>query len=238
MTVKPFDDINVRKAIFYATEHDEIVELAYAGGGVRSGHLPSAIQPYAWDVDKVQAMFKPDLDKAKDFLAKAGYGPNNPLSIKLTVGNTPADAGGEVAQAQLKKIGIIVNIDGWQGAAAGAISQRKFETAWSGVSPASIFADRWAGGFVRCGDSRNYTGVCDAELDRLSLAQGRELDPAKRKVHLDQLQQRLYDLMPWVPTFSLVYYRIYSCRIKNMHSTDYHQQLTGVAQAWIDPTGC
>jgi peptide/nickel transport system substrate-binding protein len=37
---KPFDDIRVRRAIFYATDHEEIVELGYQGGAVRTGHIP------------------------------------------------------------------------------------------------------------------------------------------------------------------------------------------------------
>ena len=236
---KPFDDINVRKALFYATNSDEIVALGFSGGAVRTGFLPTAIAQYAWPVDKVQELFKQDIPKAKEYLAKAGYDTTKRLSFTMNNGSVPSDQGGEVQQAQAKAIGIDITINTIQGNATPPnYLQPKDQATWSGVSPASIFPDRWMGGFLRCGDSRNFTGLCDDEVDKLSLAQSRELDPAKRKVTLDQLQQRLFDLTPWVPQLSLVYYRLYSCRVKNMPSTDYQQSLTGVASAWLDPKGC
>ena len=91
---------------------------------------------------------------------------------------------------------------------------------------------------MRCNDSRNYTALCDSRLDELSRSQSRELDPAKRKVVLDQLQERMYEIMPSVPTLSLIYYRIYNCRVRNIPSTEWTQQLSGISRAWIDPAGC
>jgi ABC-type transport system substrate-binding protein len=189
-------------------------------------------------VEKVKDKFKPDIDQAKKLLADAGYGPSNPLSFTMKMGNVPQDQGGEIAQAQLKKAGIDVKVDVLQGFAAGTIASRNYGAAWSGVSPASIFANRWAADFVRCGNSRNYTNLCDPQIDALSKAQSQELDVAKRRQIMDQLQERLFEIMPWVPTNSIVGYRIFSCRVQNMRSTEYTEQLTGLAEAWLDPTGC
>ena len=80
--------------------------------------------------------------------------------------------------------------------------------------------------------------MCDQEIDRLSLAQAKELDPAKRKVILDRMQELLYDKMYWIPTLSIVYYRFYSCRMRNIPPADYNNNLTGAAGAWIDEAGC
>lgn len=234
---KPFDDVRVRKALFYAIDHEDIVDAGYQGGALRTGHLPSAIADYAWPPSKVREKFKPDREQAKRLLAEAGYNPAD-LKFVLKKGNVPQDIGGEIVQQQLKTIGIDVPIEEFQGVGATEITKKNYHAIWSGVTPASIFPDRWMGGFLRCGDSRNYTNFCDPEVDRLSLAQGRELDPARRKVILDQLQDKLFDLMPFIPTNSLIYYRLQSCRVKNMPSTDYTQQLTGIAGAWLDPTGC
>ena len=236
--VKPFDDIDVRKALLYATNSDEIVELGYQGGAVRTGYLPTAITQYAWPVEKVQEAFKTDLDKAKEHLTKAGFGPDNPLKFEMTMGSVAQDKGGEVTQEQLKKIGVEVDVKVVPGFAAGFVRRLEYDAAWTGVSPASIFTDRWMGGFVRCGDSRNVTQMCDSELDRLSLAQGRELDPVKRNQLLDQLQNRLLEVAPFVPVLSLVYYRIYDCHVQNMPSTEYTQQLSGLSSAWLDNTKC
>lgn len=235
---KPFDDIRVRKALRYATDADEVIELAFSGGAVRTGYLPTAISAYAWPVDKVRELFKPDLEKAKQLLTEAGYGPSNPLVINMKMGNVPSDQGGEVTQAQLKKVGVEVKIEVTQGNATPRSVRFDYDTTWSGSSPASIFANRWMGAILRCGDPANETRLCDPEVDRLSLAQARELDPVKRKTLLDQLQQRLLEVVPMAPQLSLVYYRLYSCRVKNMPSTEYTQRLTGIHSAWLDDTGC
>lgn len=239
LDMKPFDDIRVRKALFYAIDHDEIIEGGYQGGAMRTGHMPAAIIDFAWPPSKVREKFKPDRERSKQLLAEAGYGPDNPLKFTMKSGTPPQDSGGaEVVQNHLKLVGVDAQIELTPTLVASTISARDYHAAWGGISPASIFPNRWMGGFLRCGDSRNYTNLCDPEIDRLSRAQESELDKAKRKVLLDQLQDKLYDTMPYVPTQSLIYYRFYSCRIKNIPSTDYTQQLSGIARAWLDPTGC
>lgn len=196
LAVPPWDDVRMRKAIFYAIDHDEVVQGGFQGGAIRSGHLPSAIVEYVWPPDKVRELFKPDLAKSQQLLAEAGYGRGHPFKFAMKTGTVPQDLGGaEVVQHQLQQAGMDVSIDQYQGFVATALQSKQYSIAWGGMTPASIFPDRWMGGFLRCGDSRNLTNLCDPEIDQLSLAQAKELDHAKRKVILDKMQQRLFDQM-------------------------------------------
>jgi len=135
-------------------------------------------------------------------------------------------------------VGIRVKIEVTVGNAANVISIRQYDAAWSGVSPPGFFPDRWMGSFLRTGGSHNVTGLSDPRVDALSLAQGKELDPVKRKQIMDELLDRLYELMPWVPVNSLVYHKFYSCQVRNMPSTNWYLEPIGAAHAWLDPTGC
>jgi len=111
--MSPMDDIRVRKAIRYAVDVDEILQAIRGGitedpGKLRANSIlsPDAVSGF-W---KDAPVYKPDLEKARELLAEAGY----PDGFTVTM---PACAyyGGEpevgaVVQRQLKKVGINVEI--------------------------------------------------------------------------------------------------------------------------------
>jgi ABC-type transport system substrate-binding protein len=80
--------------------------------------------------------------------------------------------------------------------------------------------------------------VNDAQVQSLGLAQAREMDPIKRKQTLDQIQDRLYDLMPYVPMVSRLYYHVTSCRLQNARRAVPSYNHPMVKEAWIDTSGC
>ena len=85
---------------------------------------------------------------------------------------------------------------------------------------------------------RHIRQLNDAEVERLALAQGREMDPARRKVLIDQLQERLFTVMPHVPLITHLYYHVRSCRLKNasLYNPGYNSRMP--VEAWLDPAGC
>lgn len=169
-------------------------------------------------------------------MQEAGYGPGQlKLGMKSVI-RYIQDA--EVAQSHLKAVGIDVSLTNEGARSANSIlSAPDWDTVWSGQSPSSTFADRWMQVW-QTGSSQNYLGFSDREADRLIVAQRQEMDPAKRKQVLDQLQDVLYDRVAYAPAISLVYYRFYSCQLRNMRPTHPSQNMEGVARAWLDPTGC
>ncbi|MBA7482414.1 hypothetical protein ES707_17900 [subsurface metagenome] len=79
------DDVNVRKAIFYAIDREKIVnELLGEYGEV----LDSLFAKDSYYYHLVWSEYNYDLGKAKEFLSNAGYGVDNPLYITIGSGDT------------------------------------------------------------------------------------------------------------------------------------------------------
>lgn len=101
----PLSDINVRKAIFHAIDRGRIVEtlLGEYGGVVNSLFLEDS--PFYYDAWNV---YEYDVEKAKEYLGKAGYSLENPLY--LTIGTTIDSESKIIAEGLIKedlqKIGI------------------------------------------------------------------------------------------------------------------------------------
>lgn len=241
LSKKPFNDERVRKAVALAIDPLEIIEGAYKGGALPTGFLSSAILQYAWPPEKALEKFKPDRDAAKRLLAEAGYGPGQ-LRFTMDAGNIPTEApAAEVTERQLAAVGIEAKIAPQNGAASTRLQAltQDYEAVWTAWSPASFLPDRWLGTIVLgTGGSKNVVRISDPEVDRLALAQARELDPAKRKVIIDQFQDRLYSIMPFVPIASIGYYRFFSCRVQNMRSNTPNFNMAGVEHAWLDQGRC
>lgn len=79
------NDVNVRKAIFYAIDREKIVnELLGEYGEV----LDSLFVKDSYYYYSAWSEYNYDLVKAKEFLSKAGYGVDNPLYITIGSGDT------------------------------------------------------------------------------------------------------------------------------------------------------
>jgi len=99
------DDVNIRKAIFYAIDREKIVnELLGEYGEV----LDSLFAKDSYYYHPTWSEYNYDLGKAKEFLSKAGYGVDNPLYI--TIGsisrNSTKQMIKEMIKKDLRKIGI------------------------------------------------------------------------------------------------------------------------------------
>lgn len=106
---KAFQDKNVRLALNYAIDRDEIIESAAEGKATK---LFSSFSPALKEYfDDLGEYYPHDVEKAKALLKEAGY--EKGLSFKLTV---PSDYKyhmntAELIQSQLQKVGIEVTID-------------------------------------------------------------------------------------------------------------------------------
>lgn len=99
------NDVNVRKAIFYAIDREKIVnELLGEYGEV----LDSLFAKDSYYYHPAWSEYNYDLGKAKEFLSKAGYGVDNPLYITIgsISGNSTKQMIKEMIEKDLSKIGI------------------------------------------------------------------------------------------------------------------------------------
>ncbi|RMF92195.1 MAG: ABC transporter substrate-binding protein [Nitrospinota bacterium] len=109
-TRPPFNDKRVRQAIAYAVDGKEIIKRVYRG---RGAEVKSIFPPWHWAFteEKNTDILERNLEKAKQLLADAGYGPNNPLKFTLVTGNAPAHVERSVLlQAQFKEAGIAAEV--------------------------------------------------------------------------------------------------------------------------------
>jgi peptide/nickel transport system substrate-binding protein len=106
----PLDKPEVREAIRYAVNYDEIVNNLLSG----NGKLVQEIIPAGLFGHTGENPFKPDIAKAKDLLAKAGVKDGTEIELLIPVG--PAPGGVDWAtlaaklQSDIQQIGLKINI--------------------------------------------------------------------------------------------------------------------------------
>ena len=122
----PYDNVDVRLAINFAFDREQLVELAEAGAGIPALHQ---FTPYEWFKPFEEALqplyqkygldYKAHLDKVEEHMTKAGYAKDSngvwakdgkPLSIKIAVPDWLKPYGPPVTQ-QLKDAGFDATFD-------------------------------------------------------------------------------------------------------------------------------
>ena len=231
----PWNDVRVRKAVLLTLDREDLI-ASNRGGAVHSGYVPAAMPEYAWPEAKMIDKFKVDRDQAKKLLADAGIAPGSIDVTLKTASQFAEDA--EVAQQHLAQIGIQTKVVVEGRNFTTIINGLNFDDLGWGVNPGQPNLNYWVGDFLRTGASFNSIKFSDPQVDQLAVAQSKELDPVKRKAITDQLQDRLYETVPYAPTVSRIYYHFISCRIKNSSLGKPNHNQVSMKQAWVDPTGC
>ena len=130
-----FKDIRVRKALSYAINRQELVDILFFGyGKVCNGpFLPGS---FAYN-DEVETITQ-NIQKAKELLKEAGYDEKNPFTFEIVTntGNDIRINAAQILQYQLQKAGIIMNIRvmEWQSFLNTVVHPRKFEAVLLGWS--------------------------------------------------------------------------------------------------------
>lgn len=104
---KPTSDVKVRQALSYAFPYDDAV-ASYGGGSKRMvGQLPQGMIGF----DSSLPVYTTNLDKAKQLLSDAGYGSGGlKLELVWVTGEEDGRKVAELWQANLKKLGVVLNI--------------------------------------------------------------------------------------------------------------------------------
>jgi ABC-type transport system substrate-binding protein len=232
---QPWSDARVRKAVALAIDREDLI-ASNRGGAIYSGFIPPAMPDFAWPDTVTRDHFKTDREGARKLLADAGVAPGS-LNVTLKTSSQYAEDA-EVVQQHLAAVGINAQVV-VQGRVFSSILQSlDFDDLAWGVVGGQPLLNYWVGDFIRSGASLNVLKVSDPQIDQLVDAQAREQDPSKRKEITDKLQDRLYDLMPYVPTVSRTYFHFTSCRIKNSPLTKPNHNHVSMKLAWLDPRGC
>lgn len=150
------------------------------------------------------------VDAAKKLLATAGYGPNHPLSIKLSYNTSDLH----------KKVSLFL-LSEWKTKLGvnGSMENQEFKVflktrhdgayqiarnGWSvDYNDATSFLD-----LVRCGSDQNDLKYCNKNVDALIAQGGQSTDLAKRKGLLTQAAKLAMDDYPLIPLFQYTYPRM------------------------------
>lgn len=185
---KPFSDVRVRQAVAMAIDRAAMTQTILFGFGtpIDGGPIPK----WSWAYANLHIYEKPNISKAKQLLADAGY----PNGFKLNIGagsNYAAQVQeAEILKSFLAKIGIDVTPKPteWGTYIDQVITKRNFDAAiigWIGA----IDPDDWLYNRFHTNAPDNNLGYSNVQVDKL-LDEGRALsDQAKRKPLYDQAQQ-------------------------------------------------
>lgn len=108
----PLDSKLVRQALSYAFPYQDVLDVVYHGNAVQShGTIPAGLWAHS---DQVK-QYKTDLEKAKQLLAQAGYGPGGKtlsLQYVYTGGDEMERKTAELFKSQLSQIGVELDVRG------------------------------------------------------------------------------------------------------------------------------
>ncbi|MPY62542.1 ABC transporter substrate-binding protein [Streptomyces spongiae] len=215
-TTKPFDNVDCRKAVFYATDFAGLQQVRggkVAGGEIANSVFPKSIPGYT-DYDPYGVLArkgKPDLAKAKESLKACGK-PSG-FSTKITARtNQPSEVdAAEALQEQLGKVGIKLEVDPIDGAQSSSITgspkvvkERGYGLTMSGWGPdfptgqgygQPLYDSR----FIFPNGNYNESQIKDPEIDKMFDDAIASTDPAASKKIYEDMNKRLLDNADWMP---------------------------------------
>ena len=208
VTIPPFDNVAVRKAVNMAINKDRIVQIINGRAVPATQPLPPSMPGYT----EGYAGYAYDPEAARAMLAEAGF--SDGFETDLYVMNT--DPNPRIAQAiqqDLAAIGISANLQSL--AQANVIEAGGAGTApmiWSGgMAWIADFPDpsNFYGPILGCGGAAeggwNWSKYCNADLDARAVTADSMADPAQiadRMKMWSDIYMGVMEDAPWVPVFN------------------------------------
>src|SRR5215471_18920602 len=198
----PFDNADLRRAMSLTLDRKAFIDIITEGkGDIGATMLPAPEGVWGMPTDELQKLpgYDPDVAKnraeARNLMQKLGYGPDRRLPITVSTRNLPPYRDPAVILIdQLMEIyidGVLEPVDTTQWYPK--IMRKDYsvglnitETAVDDPDPA--FYENYV-----CGAMRNYTGYCDAEVDKMVDEQSAESDVEKRKHMVWAVEKKLAD---------------------------------------------
>ncbi len=191
----------LRQAINYAIDREKLIKyvLKFRGKSAENGPIPPGMPGYSKDV----IGYKLDREKAKQLLGEAGYPDGKGLSLKLTVSNDETQKlVGETVQAQLKEIGIDVQLDFIQSSTLRSAQVGGELAFWRGNWGADYFdPENFMALFYsknKSPNGPNYTHYSNPKADSLYDAALNETNFEKRKSMYNQMERIVLEDAPWI----------------------------------------
>ena len=196
----PFDNPQIRKAMALALDRQAFIDILTEGkakiGGVM---LPGPEGQWAMPPEELAQLpgYSGDtagnLAQAQRIMAGLGYGPGNPLKVKVSVRNIAIYRDPAVILIdQLKKIYIQSELEPIDTTVWYAkVQRRDYSVSLNLTGVAVDDPDVNLIENYTCKSERNYTQYCNPEVDRLIFQQSQEMDVGKRKHLVWEVERKL-----------------------------------------------
>ena len=208
---KPFDNLDVRRAINMAINKKSLVDAVYQGAGQIA---MNPIPPTMWSYNKSVKDYEYNPEKAKALLAKAGYPNGFETTLWALPVQRPYNPNGqqaaELIQSDLAKIGIKAKIQKYEWA-------EYLKRAKQGESDIGMFGwngdngdpDNFVGNLLSCAavGGSNYGQWCNPEFDGLITKARQTTNVAERTKLYEKAQEVFKREAPWVPMAHSVVYQ-------------------------------
>lgn len=189
---EPFKNEDVRKALCYAVDRDQINEFLFDGYShiIGTNMIPAFKKYYNEDTEKTYSV---DVEKAKELLKKAGYEKGFDLTITVPNNYEPHQSAAEIIVENLKEIGInakinMVEFSTWVDE---AYTNKKYQATVVAVdgtlTPSSWFKKNVSDG------KNNFTNYKNDEYDELYKKATASTDDKEKVESYKKMQQILAD---------------------------------------------
>ena len=188
---KPFDDVRVRQALCYAIDKQAVIDLAFDGYGTPLGTsmFPSFSKYYD---EELTDYYTPDVEKAKELLAEAGYPDGFDMTITVPSNYTPHVNTATVIVELLREIGVNATVDpvDWNTWLEDVYGNRQFQSTITGLTSDNMTARKLLERFGSDVDN-NFTNYNNAEYDEILAQALTETDDEKQVELYRQLERNL-----------------------------------------------
>lgn len=191
--VEPLNDVRVRKALNYAVDVQEIIDIAFYGRGIPSGSpiIPGLSRYYETSLINPYPV---NIETAKSLLAEAGYPDGFPLEITVPSNYTMHVDTTQVLVNQLAKVGVKASIQqvDWATWLTDVYRGRQYQATVISLD-ASFMSPRGFLDRYRSSASSNFISFQDATFDQVYGQAITEVDEAKRIALYKETQRIISD---------------------------------------------
>ena len=216
--VPPFDNPEIRRAMALALDRKAFIDILDEGQGDIGGAMlppPAGVWGLPPEMLKGLPGYDPEVEKsraeARAIMERAGYGPDKPLQVKLSIRNIPIIRDPAIILIdQLKTIYVEAELDSIESVSwFPKVFRRDYTvglnmTAGAIDDPDQQFYENYA-----CGAQRNITDYCNPELEKEFARESIEADQEKRKELVWEIDRKLQEDGARPIIF---YYRAASCQ--------------------------
>ena len=227
---KPFDDVRVRMALSLAVNREILCsKVERAGEQPAYALIPPGMQDYP---AKAQLGFRNTpmaarIAKAKQLLAEAGFGPNNPLAFDYAmIMNTETKLVSVALQEMWRQIGVAVRfVPSDSQIHYAKLGRHDFDVAWAGWVADYRDPKNYLYIFQSSAANMNWGNYNDPKYDALVAQSDNERDPHVRAQLLQQAEQTLLDNVAIAPVYFGVTRDLVSPQVKGWvdNSVNFHR---------------